>query len=78
VKEEGFMVYVGGKTGREVIEGVSMKLMSVEEILNLIDKVLIVYHKYAKKPQRERLAAVMARIGKGKFLEEVKELMEQN
>ena len=71
------MVYVGGKSGREVIEGISMKLMSVEEILNLIDKVLIVYHKYAKKPQRERLGAVMARVGKGKFLEEVKELMEK-
>ena len=77
IKEEGYMVYVGGKSGREVIEGISMKLMSVEEILNLIDKVLIVYHKYAKKPQRERLGAVMARVGKGKFLEEVKELMEK-
>jgi len=78
VKEEGFMVYVGGKTGREVIEGVSMKLMSVEEILDFIDKVLIVYDKYAKKPARERLGAVMQRVGYGKFLEEVKELMKQN
>ncbi|ABR56361.1 nitrite and sulphite reductase 4Fe-4S region [Methanococcus aeolicus Nankai-3] len=77
MKEEGFMVFVGGKSGREVIEGISMKLMSIEEIVNLIDKVLIVYHKYAQKPQRERLGAVMARVGKGKFLEEVKELMEK-
>ncbi len=78
IKEEGYMVYVGGKSGREVIEGISMKLMNVEEILNLIDKMLIVYHKYANKPQRERVGAVMARVGKGKFLEEVKELMEND
>lgn len=71
VKEEGYMVYIGGKSGREVVEGISMKLMSLDEILNLIDKVLIVYHKYAKKPQRERLSAVMERVEKGKFLEEV-------
>ncbi|WP_048057845.1 Coenzyme F420 hydrogenase/dehydrogenase, beta subunit C-terminal domain [Methanothermococcus okinawensis] len=77
VKEEGYMVYVGGKSGREVVEGISMKLMSVDEILNLIDKVMVVYNKHGKKPQRERLSAVMARIGKGKFLEEVKELMEK-
>ncbi|AEF96582.1 coenzyme F420-dependent sulfite reductase [Methanotorris igneus] len=77
VKEEGFMVYVGGKTGREVVEGISMRLMSVDEIINFIDKVLVVYDKYAKKPQRERLAAVMKRIGQGKFLEEVEELMKK-
>ncbi len=78
LKEKGYMVYVGGKSGREVIEGISMRLMSEDEILNFIDKVIIIYHKYAKKPQRERLGAVMARVGKGKFLEDVKELMELN
>ncbi|XRP96325.1 coenzyme F420-dependent sulfite reductase [Methanocaldococcus sp. 16A] len=77
VKEEGFMVYVGGKTGREVVEGISMKMNSVDEILNLIDKVLVVYDKYAKKPQRERLAAVMKRVGQETFLEEVMELMKK-
>ena len=71
IKEEGYLVYVGGKSGREVVEGIKMGLMDKDEIINLIDKVLIVYHKYAKKPQRERLAAVMARVGKGKFLEEI-------
>ncbi|AIJ05873.1 nitrite and sulphite reductase 4Fe-4S region [Methanocaldococcus bathoardescens] len=77
VKEEGFMVYVGGKTGREVVEGISMKMNSVDEVLNLIDKVLVVYDKYAKKPQRERLAAVMKRIGQENFLKEVVELMKK-
>ncbi|ACV24942.1 coenzyme F420-dependent sulfite reductase [Methanocaldococcus fervens] len=77
VKEDGYLVYVGGKTGREVVEGIKMKLMSVDEIINFIDKVLVVYGKYAEKPQRERLAAVMRRVGYGKFLEEVKELMKK-
>jgi coenzyme F420 hydrogenase subunit beta len=77
VKEEGYLVYVGGKAGREIVEGVKMKLMSVDEIINFIDKVLVVYSKYAEKPQRERLAAVMKRVGYGKFLEEVMELMKK-
>ncbi len=77
VKEEGFMVYVGGKTGREVVEGISMKMNSVDEIINLIDKVLVVYDKYATKPQRERLAAVMKRVGQETFLREVMELMKK-
>ena len=29
------------------------------------------YSKYAEKPQRERLSAVMRRVGVGRFLEEV-------
>jgi len=77
VKEEGYLVYVGGKAGREIVEGIKMKLMSVDEIINFIDKVLVVYSKYAEKPQRERLAAVMKRVGYGKFLEEVMELMKK-
>ncbi|XRO77355.1 coenzyme F420-dependent sulfite reductase [Methanocaldococcus sp. 10A] len=77
VKEEGFMVYVGGKTGREVVECISMKMNSVDEIINLIDKVLVVYDKYATKPQRERLAAVMKRVGQETFLKEVMELMKK-
>ncbi|HIP17186.1 MAG TPA: 4Fe-4S dicluster domain-containing protein [Methanothermococcus okinawensis] len=76
IKEEGYMIYVGGKSGREIIDGISMKLMDIEGIINLIDKVLKVYTKYAQKPQRERLGAVMHRIGTGKFLEEVKLLMD--
>ncbi|ACX72612.1 nitrite and sulphite reductase 4Fe-4S region [Methanocaldococcus vulcanius M7] len=77
VKEEGYLVYVGGKTGREVVKGIKMKLMSVEEILNFIDKVLVVYGKYAEKPQRERLSAVMKRVGYEKFLEDVRKLMKE-
>ena len=66
------MVYVGGKSGREIVFGVPLRLMDVEEIINLIERVLEVYSKYAEKPQRERLSAVMSRVGVGRFLEEVK------
>ncbi len=76
VKEEGFMVYIGGKGGREIVEGASMKLKSVDEITDLIDSVLTVYNIYADKPQRERLASTMKRIGQTKFLDEVKKVVE--
>ncbi|ADC70088.1 nitrite and sulphite reductase 4Fe-4S region [Methanocaldococcus sp. FS406-22] len=75
VKEEGFLVYVGGKTGREVVEGIKVGIMSAEEVVEFIDKVLTVYEKYALKPLRERLPHVMERVGHYKFIEEVKSLM---
>jgi coenzyme F420 hydrogenase subunit beta len=78
VKEEGFLVYVGGKTGREVVEGIKVGIMSAEEVVEFIDKVLTVYEKYALKPLRERLPHVMARVGHCRFIEEVKSLMNKN
>jgi len=78
VKEEGYMVYVGGKSGREVVCGVPIGLMSVEEIVDLIESVLKVYSKYAEKPQRERLSAVMKRVGIGRFLGEVRNYLQSN
>ncbi|HID47399.1 MAG TPA: hypothetical protein EYP47_01680 [Methanococcaceae archaeon] len=72
IKENGFMVYVGGKSGREVVYGVPIGLIEREEIFKLIEGVLKVYSKYVEKPQRERLCAVMKRVGVGMFLEEVK------
>lgn len=72
VKEEGFMLYIGGKAGRELVEGVSTKVKTVDEVTSIINSVLEVYDKYADKPQRERLAATMKRVGQTKFLDEVK------
>ncbi len=76
VKEEGFMLYIGGKAGRELVEGVSTKVKSIDEITDYIDNVLKVYDKYADKPQRERLASTMKRIGQTKFLDEVRKGIE--
>ena len=77
VKEEGFMLYIGGKAGRELVEGVSTKVQTVDEITAYIDSVLRVYDRYADKPQRERLAATMKRVGQTKFLNEVREGLEE-
>nr|WP_048060563.1 Coenzyme F420 hydrogenase/dehydrogenase, beta subunit C-terminal domain [Methanothermus fervidus] len=73
VKDEGYRLYIGGKSGREIVEGIDIGIIDNEDkILELIDAVLNVYSKYAEKPQRERLSAVMERVGKGKFLKEIK------
>ena len=56
---KSFMLYIGGKAGRELVEGVSTKVETVDEITAYIDSVLKVYDRYADKPQRERLAATM-------------------
>ena len=71
VKEKGYLVYVGGKTGREVVEGVKFGIMNEYEVIEFIDKVLTVYEKHASKISVERLPHVMAKVGQGKFLEEV-------
>ena len=76
VKEDGFMLYIGGKAGRELVEGVSTKVQTVDEITAYIDSVLRIYDRYADKPQRERLAATMKRVGQTKFLNEVREGLE--
>ncbi|MFA0832808.1 MAG: Coenzyme F420 hydrogenase/dehydrogenase, beta subunit C-terminal domain [Methanobacterium formicicum] len=72
-KEEGFMLYIGGKAGRELVHGFSTKVETVDEVTDYIDSVLRVYNKYADKPQRERLASTIKRIGQTKFINEVKE-----
>lgn len=73
-KFHGYEVYVGGKAGREVIEGVRLELETTDEIVDLISKVIATYNKLAIKPQKERLAGTMKRIGQAQFMEEVKKL----
>lgn len=67
----GYRVFIGGKSGRETVEGKEIDLKSEEELYPLLEKVLIAYNKLADKPQRERLAATIQRIGYDKFMEEV-------
>ncbi len=74
VKEDGYLLYIGGKSGREIVEGISIdNINNKEQLIKIIDCVIKTYNKYAIKPQRERLSATMERIGKGKFLDEVME-----
>lgn len=73
-KFHGYEIYVGGKSGREIVEGVRLELETPDEIVDLISKVIKTYNKLAIKPQKERLAATMKRIGQAQFMEEVKKL----
>ena len=71
-KFEGYEVYVGGKTGRDVIEGVRLELENTDEIVDLLTRVIDTYNRLAIKPQKERLGQTMKRIGQAQFMEEVK------
>ena len=74
IKDEGYTLFVGGKAGRKLIEAVSFTVKSEDEILEKIEGVLKTYAKLAKKPQRERLASTMERIGQTTFMNEVNKL----
>ena len=71
-KFEGYEVYVGGKTGRDVIEGVRLELENTDEIVDLLTRVIDTYNRLAIKPQKERLGQTMKRIGQAQFMKEVK------
>lgn len=77
VKFEGYEVFVGGKAGREVVEGVRLEVENTDEIVDLIQRVIKTYNRLAIKPQKERLAGTMARIGQAQFMEEVRKLKEE-
>ena len=74
VKFEGYDLFVGGKSGREVVEGIKLCADSADEIAELIEKVITVYNRLAIKPQKERLASTMKRVGQARFMEEVYKL----
>lgn len=74
VKFEGYDLFIGGKSGREVVEGIKLQVSSTDEIVDLIEKVIEVYNKLAIKPQKERLASTMKRVGQAQFMEEVYKL----
>ncbi len=77
IKENGYMVYIGGKSGRGSIIGVNTKVKDLDELIKIIDGVIYLYNKYSQKPQRERLAHVMKRVGYKNFLDELKELIKE-
>lgn len=76
VKFEGYQVFVGGKAGREIVEGVKLELETTDEIVDLATRVFKTYNKLAIKPQKERLAGTMARIGQAEFMKQVNDLKE--
>ncbi len=71
VIKDGFEVTLGGKSGREIVEGQLVDIKTEEELFPFIEKVLITYNKLADKPQRERIASTIERVGFDNFLKEV-------
>ncbi len=71
---EGYSVFIGGKSGRKVVEGSQLFIETEEELLKTLDNVLKLYDKYGEKPQKERLADTMKRVGVVSFLNELNEM----
>ena len=63
-------------SGRKIVEGLTLNVEDEETIYKLIEATIKVYNKYGRKPQKERVAATMKRIGELKFMDEVKKEME--
>lgn len=75
IKYEGYNLYIGGMSGRRVVEGLTLNVETEEEIFKLITAVMKVYNKLGEKPQKERLASTLKRVGQLKFMEEVYKLL---
>lgn len=69
-KEKGAEIFIGGRFGRGMSIGTSLgKIFRENEIINVVDKIMEYYKKEGQ--HRERICAVMDRVGKEKFIEEV-------
>ena len=69
-KEKGAEIFVGGRFGRGIRIGDSLgRIFKEEDIINQVDKIMDYYRNVGQKG--ERISAVMDRIGKDKFIEEV-------
>ncbi len=69
-KEKGAEIFIGGRFGRGMSIGTSLgKIFREDEIINVVDKIMEYYKKEGQ--HRERICAVMDRVGKEKFIEEV-------
>ncbi|MDD4593987.1 MULTISPECIES: Coenzyme F420 hydrogenase/dehydrogenase, beta subunit C-terminal domain [unclassified Methanobrevibacter] len=75
---EGYSLYIGGKGGREMVQGSQMFVESEEELFETLEAVQEIYSKNGKKPQKERLAGTMKRMGVATFLRQVEEFKNQS
>ncbi len=76
LKYDGFNLYIGGMSGREVVEGLTLNVEDEEMIYKLIEATLKVYNRLGEKPQKERVASTMKRVGELRFMNEVKKELE--
>ena len=69
-EEEGVIVWLGGKGGREPVEGVRVEaFLDPEDVPRVAREIVRRYRELAEEPQKERLADTIRRCGVGPFLE---------
>ena len=73
VKFEGYSIYIGGKGGRETVIGHQIYVESKEEILETLEAVFETYNELSIKPQKERLAQTIKRVGDLHFFNKIEE-----
>ena len=73
-KYEGYSLFIGGKGGRETIIGREIRVKTKEEIYETFDAVFDTYNELSIKPQKERLAHTIKRVGELDFFNKVEEL----
>ena len=78
IKFEGYSVYIGGKGGRETIIGHQIYAETKQEIYDTLEAVFEVYNDLSIKPQKERLAHTIKRVGDLDFFNKVEEYKRNN
>ena len=74
IKYEGYSLFIGGKGGRETIIGHEIRVKTKDEIYKTFDAVFETYNDLSIKPQKERLAHTIKRVGELDFFNKVEEL----
>ena len=73
VEFEGYSLFIGGKGGRETIIGHQINVKTKQEIYDVLESVFNVYNELSIKPQKERLAHTIKRVGDLYFFKKVDE-----
>ena len=73
VKFEGYSIFIGGKGGRETVVGRQLNVKSKQEVYNTLEAVFEIYNELSIKPQKERLASTIKRVGDLYFFNRVEE-----
>ena len=73
IKFEGYSLYIGGKGGRETIIGHQIYVETKREIYDTLEAVFEIYNELSIKPQKERLAHTIKRVGDLYFFNRVEE-----
>ncbi len=73
VKFEGYSLFIGGKGGRETIIGRQLNVKTKQEVYDTLEAVFEIYNELSIKPQKERLAHTIQRVGDLYFFNRVEE-----